>query len=307
MGAMQRSLVFLAFCLLASFAAAQDHDGFIGTWVDNFGNTVKLCITEGQTRLEGSYNQFGLVQGVLSDFSETANGNWYETFYQTDDECPRGDFTWHVNGNTISGHWTCFDGLSGGEWNLDRVIPQERPSSAECYVLSDTADDNDIAGAWNLDGEGADDDDWDICIDDDGQFTASYGGVGEVGSTYQFGRVFEDGRVLSGSYITIADNYGNIELGGTTIMLTEKTGLSSFNWVAPNSVNQVLQAPEGSHFEVAEVSKLDGTTQASCDRNQFLTVGYEDDDDFVPRFQSSPASALSLSVALLVAVLALAF
>merc|ERR1712137_1314089 len=223
--AMQRSLVFLAFCLLASFAAAQDHDGFIGTWIDNFGQTVKLCVTEGQPRLEGSYNQFGLIQADLSDFGETANGNWYDTYYQTDDECPRGEFSWHVNGNKITGQYTCFDGLSGGVWTLDRVIPQERPSHSECFVLSDTADDDDISGAWNLDGDVLDDDDWDICIDDN-QFTASYGGVGEVGSTYQFGRVFENGRILSGSYITVADNYGNIELGGSTLMLTEKPDLA---------------------------------------------------------------------------------
>jgi len=304
--AMQRSLVFLAFCLLASFAAAQDHDGFIGTWIDNFGQTVKLCVTEGQTRLEGSYNQFGLIQADLSDFGETANGNWYDTYYQTDDECPRGEFSWHVNGNKITGQYTCFDGLSGGVWTLDRVIPQERPSHSECFVLSDTADDDDISGAWNLDGDVLDDDDWDICIDDN-QFTASYGGVGEVGSTYQFGRVFENGRILSGSYITVADNYGNIELGGSTLMLTEKTGLSSFNWVAPNTLDQVLQAPAGSQFTVSDISKISESSDAQCNRNAFLATGYYDDDDFVPVFRSSPASVLSISAALLIGVLALAF
>eukprot|EP00339_Tiarina_fusa_P002025 CAMPEP_0117033774 /NCGR_PEP_ID=MMETSP0472-20121206/24107_1 /TAXON_ID=693140 ORGANISM="Tiarina fusus, Strain LIS" /NCGR_SAMPLE_ID=MMETSP0472 /ASSEMBLY_ACC=CAM_ASM_000603 /LENGTH=305 /DNA_ID=CAMNT_0004742785 /DNA_START=28 /DNA_END=945 /DNA_ORIENTATION=- len=298
---MQRFFVLFALCLLASFTVAQDHDGFIGVWVDNFGETVKLCITEGQTRLEGTYNQFGLIQADLSDFSETANGKFYDTYYQTDDECPRGDFTWHVNGNTITGHYSCFDGLEGGDWVLNRVIPQETPSHAECNVLSDSADDDDIEGAWNLDGNIEDDDDWNICLDGE-QFTASHGEPGTVGSTYQFGRVFENGRILSGSYITVLDNYGNIGLGGTTIFLSEKTALSSFNWVSPNSVSQVIQAPPGSFFSISDVDKIGDTTSALCNRNSFLAVGYYDDDDFVPVFKSSPASVLSVSVAFVFAV-----
>jgi len=220
--------VLFVSCLLVTLAFGQDHDGFIGVWSDNFGQTVNLCITEGQTKLEGSYNEFGLIQGALSDFGETANGFWYETFYQTDDECPWGEFTWHVNGNKITGHWSCFDGLSGGDWNLDRIIPQQRPSDAECFVLSNDLSGDDIEGAWNLDQYIGNGDDWDICIDGD-SFVASYGEPGTVGSTYQFGRLHEDNRIARGSYVTVADNYGNIQLGGSMIFLTEETGLSSFN------------------------------------------------------------------------------
>jgi len=300
---MQRIFILFTLCLFAGIVVSQDHNGFIGTWIDNFGLTYKLCITEGQTRLEGAYNNFGIIQADLTDFSESATGNFYETYYQTDNECPRGDFNWHINGDTITGDYTCFDSLSGGEWTLTRVIPDDRPSHSECYVLLDSADDNDIEGAWNY-NFADDDDEWDICIDGD-DFFASYGEQGAVGSTYQFGKVFEGNRVLSGSYITIIDSYGNIQTGGSLIMLTEKTDLSSFNWVSPNTLSQVLTASSGSHFVTSDVEKVGNTEFRACERNADLSVGYDDDDDYYLSEDSSSANILSVGFACIVGIFAL--
>merc|ERR1711991_1278019 len=77
---------------------------------------------------------------------------------------------------------------------------------------------------------------------------ASYGEPGTVGSTYQFGEVFEDGLLLSGSYLTIVDSYGSIQAGGVTIELTEKTDVVSFNWVSPSTNAQAIQSSGAAHF-----------------------------------------------------------
>merc|ERR1712227_259283 len=87
----------------------------------------------------------------LLDFGESATGTFYNTRYQTDDECPRGDFNWHLNGNTVRGSWVCYDHLSGGDWTLDRIIPQDRPSESECFTINDSANRNALHGAWDYD------------------------------------------------------------------------------------------------------------------------------------------------------------
>lgn len=299
------SFYFICFFLFVFFfkiIVTQDHNGFVGTWVDNFGFTVQLCITDGQATLEGTYNEFGLIKADLLDFGESATGTFYNTRYQTDDECPRGDFNWHLNGNTVRGSWVCYDHLSGGEWTLDRIIPQDRPSESECFTINDSANRNALHGAWDYDFSYVDDDDdWDICIDGDVWF-ASYGEPGTVGSTYQFGEVFEDGLLLSGSYLTIVDSYGSIQAGGVTIELTEKTDVLSFNWVSPSTNTQAIQGSSAAHFTWNGIQQSPrDSTGSDCERNAFLSIGYYDDDDYIPNLESS-GSALTYSMLLIALV-----
>ena len=280
-----------------------DFNDFQGTWIDNNGLTVKLCVTD--RGLEGNVADFGIIQANLDDEFETAQGRFYFTYYQTDDQCPRGEFNWHVNGNKIQGRFVCYDSLSGGEWNLDRVIPQETPSDAECLALAEASQDGSVAGTWDRVNFA---DDWDICIEGD-EFVASYGNPGEVGSGYQFGRVFEEGRVLSGSYIEIANSYGFLQLGGVTLGYTVDETLTSFQWASPNSIAIVAATSDlasAATFGATRVSS--SATQTACNRNAFLATGYEDDDDVVFYIDDdSSASVLQMVLGFGIAVVAALF
>jgi len=298
---MQRILI--AFALLFALAAAQvDFNDFQGTWTDNYGLTVKLCVTD--RGLEGSISNFGFIQANLDDQFETANGRFYLSYYQTDDECPRGDFSWHVNGNKIQGRFVCYDSLSGGEWILDRVVPQNNPSDAECAALAEQAQLNTVAGSWDRVNFP---DDWDICIDGD-NFVASYGVPGQIGSGYQFGRVFEEGRILSGSYIEIANAYGFLQLGGVSIGYAVDQTLTSYQWGSPNSLAFVAATGGNGGSATLGATLIGSATQSSCNRNAFLATGYHDDDDVVFYFDDdSSSSTLQMIVGFGVALVAALF
>jgi len=292
--------ILVALVLIFCGSAFCAGDDFIGVWTDNFGYTLNLCLTNGGSRLEGAYNEFGLIQADVTDAGETATGSYYETSYFSSPLCSYGRFSFSVSGNLIVGTYACWDGLSGGDWNASRVIPQETPSLADCVVL---AEGGSLKGQWAKSPQVQNN--WDICINGD-QFEASFtSNDGQPG--YQWGDIFYDGRLLQGSYSLQLDEDGHRTKGGILLTLYQDGSLFSFAWKDPITTDGILNFydPETyrQHQTLEFIQPTGSASKKDCSRNKFLKTG--DDADYFIGFDSiSTSEVLSVSV---LAVFAIAF
>jgi len=304
--------------------------GFIGQWLDNFGWTHNLCVTHNQTRLEGSYNNFGIIQGDIvsqtgTTEKETVRGNWFEAWYVWNPNCRRGDFIWHINGNDIIGNYTCFDDLQGGYWNLTKISPQVNPTNEQCLVLGTVSN---AAGHWKPTVKT---DSLDICLYDNntltvnktaGSFEASYDVItGDLNNAdkikatgYVFGQQYLNGRVLQGSYITQLSVGAPLIAGGCIFIYRDNDTLTLLNYRAPYNVRDVQESLGLAYYyrEVPRITTVTANVNDTylCDRNSRLNprnyIKYHYDQTYVPPVVSI-ASSLVISFFFIVASLLTAF
>jgi len=291
---MHYSFALVALLLVSAVSCQNETLGFEGTWIDNFGFSWSLCVTNNGASAAGSYSQFGLMRGDLTDDQTTLTGTWYETHFYSDDVCPYGDFSFHVDGNSITGEYACWDGTSGGEWSASRIHPVQDPALSDCVA---GARNGDLEGQWAL----SDLTNFDICINGD-QFQASY----EVNNNpfYAYGDVFMSGRLLQGSAVEQLRG-DNIKTYGTLISLFVDDSLFSFNWVTPITTPDVLAQNPAQYDTYQFVQrKSDSSPRADCARYNYLKLG-DDEDDFMYYESESSAPILSGSIVIIAAVLAM--
>jgi len=292
---MVRSFVLLAL-LLVGFVVAQDiSDDYRGTWLDNFGYTWSLCITNGGDRVEGSYSEYGLIRGDLSSDKKDLTGSWYETSFYNETTCPYGTATFRVNGNFITGNYACWDGSSGGDWNASRIIPQVIPSLQDCVVQADSGS---LVGKWGL----TDINVINLCITGN-QFFGSYHNNGFP--TYVYGDVFYNGKLFQGSTVQQLDE-DTIVTGGALISLYDDGSLYAFNWQNPITQGRVLAANPDNHKTVQNVPRISSKSKnADCQQYDFLKLG--DDEDQFMYYPSSGANSLIVSMVAMLGLLVLVF
>jgi hypothetical protein len=289
-----KGLLIVALILCSGVAYGQDDD-FIGTWLDNFGYTLNLCLTNDGTRLQGSYNEYGLIQMDVTDGGASAYGSWYETSYFSDTYCPYGKASFAVTGNTIVGTYACWDGTSGGDWNASRIVPQETPTLSDCAAIARKGS---LEGLWTRDGNVIND--YAICVNGD-QFEASF--VTEDGNDgYQWGDVFFGGRLLQGSYSYILDKAGRRQVGGTLIGLFQDDSLFTYNWKKPIEDDNIFDytSESNTHRTLRFVERAGSTSNGQCTRNKYLKTG-DDADDFAGFVYESGAEVLVFSFMTLLA------
>ena len=280
-----------------------DGTDFIGVWTDTNGYTLNLCLTNGGTRLEGSFNEYGLIQADVYDNGATAIGSYYVTNYFSSPLCAYGRFSWAVDGDQISGTFACWDGLSGGDWNASRVFPQQTPSLADCVIL---AEGGNLEGQWAKPPQLQND--WDICVHGD-QFEASF--VTDGGDPgYQWGDVFYNGRLLQGSYVIQTDELGHRTKGGILISLYQDGSLFSFGWTDPITQTAILDFEDTNsegieHRALTFIQPTGSATSSDCSRNKFLKTG-DDADQFIG-FDPLTVDAGEILTVSIMAILALAF
>ena len=257
-----KSFYSVALVLVVFLAIVQlGESSFAGTWLDSRGYTISLCITKGD-KLQGSYQEFGIIQGDISKDGTTVQGTWYEARNPLS-ACPYGGFTFKLqNSNHWEGNFDCADETNADNyiWNGDRYSPDIVPSAIDCAILSDKGK---IRGAYVVDPSISTD--WDICTSGGTDYTSSY----ECDSNldcfgYEEGFIYENGRVLLGGFTNVYPD-GNTVDGSAIVALLNDSTLVHFQWASPITEARVIAYSQ--HVAEYDIAYSNTTGKSECNRN----------------------------------------
>jgi hypothetical protein len=253
---------------LAYFVCVQGSASWTGTWLDNRNYTVSLCETTDGKKLQGSYEQFGIIQGKISDDGKYAQGRWYEARNPlSESPCPTGGFSFRlIDADQWVGNYDCADQHGGDnfDWNGGRYAPDIIPSRLDCAVLNDELDVN-VRGSWIVSPSILTF--WDICAyKSEHKYISSYECDTQLNCKgYEQGFVYEDGKVMIGEFTNDYPDSNSVD--GTAISALLYNGqIVHYQWASPISSSKVLSGTQ--HIAEFNITYAGDTVDSLCVRNQ---------------------------------------